>query len=264
MKKLHIKNSSLAIWVIISTIALIACHESENLDLTELEALLNRNLRQETVTDIEFLESVSSMNQTQKKKTYHHPYTEKVINAGFEFEEYTVVTDDGYILSLWRVPRRLGEKPSNVRKPIILQHGVLDDSWTWFALNSTNCLPIMLAERNYDVWIPNSRGNMFSIGHLDPGMDSKKFWSKFWNFTWHEMAKYDLPAFVKFIKDKTGWEKLIWVGHSQGTFQFFISYLINPEFMENSFEKFVSIGTVATIFNSVNNIFLFLLVFSYC
>lgn len=32
-----------------------------------------------------------------------------------------------------------------------------------------------------------------------------------------EMAKYDLPATIDFIVEKTGQEQLYYVGHSQGT-----------------------------------------------
>lgn len=32
-----------------------------------------------------------------------------------------------------------------------------------------------------------------------------------------EMAKYDLPATINFILEKTGQEQLYYVGHSQGT-----------------------------------------------
>lgn len=32
-----------------------------------------------------------------------------------------------------------------------------------------------------------------------------------------EMAKYDLPATIDFIVEKTGQERLFYVGHSQGT-----------------------------------------------
>jgi len=180
-----------------------------------------------------------------------HSYSEKVIGSGFEFEEHKVLTKDGYILSAWRIPRKIGEKYSEQRPPVILQHGVIDDSWTWFALAAEDCLPIMLAKEGYDVWLTNSRGNIFSRDHINPDYDSSSFRSKYWNFTFHEMAMYDLPAFTVYIKNHTLHDKLRYVGHSQGTFQFFLSYLLNPEFIENNFEKYATLGTVVTIFNIV-------------
>jgi lysosomal acid lipase/cholesteryl ester hydrolase len=180
-----------------------------------------------------------------------HSYSEKVINSGYEFEEHKVLTKDGYILSAWRIPRKIGEKYSQTRLPVILQHGLLDDSWTWFALDAQDCLPIMLAKEGYDVWLTNSRGNIFSKEHIDPEYDSSSFRSKYWNFTFHEMAMFDLPAFTEYIKNHTLHDKLRYVGHSQGTFQFFLSYLLNPQFIENNFEKYATLGTVVTIFNIV-------------
>jgi lysosomal acid lipase/cholesteryl ester hydrolase len=180
-------------------------------------------------------------------------YSEKIINAGFEFEEHKIVTQDGYINTAWRIPRKTGEDPSIKHKPIMVQHGLLDDSWTWFALNTTDCLGIILAEQGYDVWFTNSRGNMFSFEHENPAYDSKVFYSPYWNFTFVEMARFDFPANIEFIKGVTGFDKILYVGHSQGTFQYFINYMMDPAFIEKNIEKFVAIGTVFTIASSVSN-----------
>ena len=37
------------------------------------------------------------------------------------------------------------------------------------------------------------------------------------------MGKYDVPANIDFILQKTGAEKLTYIGHSQGTTQFWLS-----------------------------------------
>ncbi|KAG8135392.1 hypothetical protein E2320_008434 [Naja naja] len=44
-----------------------------------------------------------------------------------------------------------------------------------------------------------------------------------------EMAKYDLPASINFVLNKTGQEQLFYVGHSQGTTIGFIAFSIFPE-----------------------------------
>lgn len=44
----------------------------------------------------------------------------------------------------------LSQKNIN-RTPIILQHGLLDDSWTWFMLKGKRSLPFILVEDGYDV-----------------------------------------------------------------------------------------------------------------
>ncbi len=176
-------------------------------------------------------------------------FAEKIMKAGYQFEEHKVLTEDGYILTAWRIPGKINEEKSHKRKPIVLHHGLLDDSWTFFAFNITRTLPYLLAENNHDIWLPNSRGNIFSTEHIELHNDPR-----YWNFTWFEMAKYDLKANVEYIKKKTSFDKISWVGHSQGSKQFFTAYTLYPEFIENSIDKFVAIGPVVSVLNSVKNI----------
>lgn len=76
-------------------------------------------------------------------------YSEKIIKAGFRFEEHKVITDDGYILSVWRIPGPLRYFSKIHKKPVILQHGLLDDSYTFLALNFNISLPLLLAREGY-------------------------------------------------------------------------------------------------------------------
>lgn len=58
----------------------------------------------------------------------------------------------------------------------------------------------------------NCRGNRYSQQHttLDP---SQKI---FWNFSWREMARHDLPETINAIRERTGSATIQCVGHSQG------------------------------------------------
>ena len=58
-----------------------------------------------------------------------------------------------------------------------------------------------LAERGYDVWLGNYRGNTYSRAHISLNADVD---AAFWEFTWDEMAKYDLPAELNYVLEKTG------------------------------------------------------------
>jgi len=180
-------------------------------------------------------------------------YAMKVIEAGYDFEEHRIVTEDGFILTSWRIPGEVNEKPKErrKRKPVMMQHGLFDSSYAWLVLNTTDCLPMQLAREGYDVWITNSRGNFFSADHLDPEYDSNLIYSKFWDFTFHEMGVYDLPANIWHIRNITGWEKINYIGHSQGTVQYFLQYTLNPLFIESTIDKYVAIGTVVNVFNTV-------------
>jgi len=59
-----------------------------------------------------------------------------VINRGWAFERHNgIVTRDGYILQLWRVPGKLSEPAEKVqdKNPVILVHGMGSSGATWFA-----------------------------------------------------------------------------------------------------------------------------------
>jgi len=131
-----------------------------------------------------------------------------------------VITEDGYILTVFRIPG-LNNEPSAVEpKPaVLMQHGILDSAYC-FIVNWADVAPAFVAARaGYDVWLGNSRGNTYSKAHtkLDPKKDEKEFWS----FDWEQMGQYDLPAVIDHILDKTSQEKLAYIGHSQGTTQMY-------------------------------------------
>ncbi|MQL79819.1 hypothetical protein Taro_012232 [Colocasia esculenta] len=176
-----------------------------------------------------------------------------VIPYGYKCEEFDVVTEDGYILSMQRIPGsrhggggggpRAGRQGQGMQ-PVLLQHGVLmmflgagwrrnvlgytalalmhghiyinvmyvKDGMTWLMSSPEESLAYVLADRGFDVWIANTRGTRWSRRHetLDPSSPA------FWNWSWDELAKYDLPATVDFVYQKTG-KKLDYVGHSMGT-----------------------------------------------
>ena len=184
---------------------------------------------------------------------------QKMINqAGYYFEEHKICTEDGYILTAWRIPCLLNETNMDLykkRKPVILQHGLIDSSYTWLLLDKEHSLPFLLVDNKFDVWLTNTRGNAVSFEHENPKeFDSAKIDSKYWNFSFHEMAVYDLPANVDYIKEKTGFEKVDYICHSQGGLIYFIMYTMNQKFIEDNFDHFISLGTVITTFTSESNL----------
>lgn len=58
----------------------------------------------------------------------------------------------------------------------------------------------------------NCRGDRYSQQHIT--LDSRE--SAFWNFTWQEMARYDVPETINAILKRTGSATIQCVGHSQG------------------------------------------------
>ena len=102
-------------------------------------------------------------------------------------------------------------------------HGLTDSSDTW-VLNDENKAPgFMLANKGYDVWLSNSRGNKHSRNHTKYNPDKDK---EFWYFTFQHMADYDLPAIFTYINQLTH-QKIHYIGHSQGTMQMHIALCKN-------------------------------------
>lgn len=53
---------------------------------------------------------------------------------------------------------------------------------------------------------------------------------KFWDFSWHEIGIFDIPASIDYILKYTNQTKLSYVGHSQGVTSFFVMLSELPEY----------------------------------
>jgi lysosomal acid lipase/cholesteryl ester hydrolase len=153
---------------------------------------------------------------------------EMVLPFGYPLEEHEVTTEDGYILTMYRIPYGKNTTKLGPRPALLLQHGILASSACWVLNEPEHGLAFILADAGYDVWLGNSRGSTYSQKHkfLDPNKHKQEYW----NFSFHEMGYYDLPAMIDFILQSTGEKKLSYVGHSQGTTQFFAMAASRPEY----------------------------------
>lgn len=141
---------------------------------------------------------------------------------GYPFEEHNVTTDDGYILALHHIPC----KKNCVGEAIFLMHGLVDTSDTWILQGPNKSLGYILADKGYDIWMGNARGNKYSMSHkyLQPSE------SEFWQFTWEEIGYYDLTAMIDYTLNATNNAQLYYIGHSQGTTSFFVMNSMRPEY----------------------------------
>ncbi|XP_033220877.1 lipase 3-like [Belonocnema kinseyi] len=105
-------------------------------------------------------------------------------------------------------------------------HGNLGSSADWVVTGPSNGLAFLLADSGYDVWLGNNRGNTYSKNHT---MFLETSYG-FWDFSWHEMGIYDLPAMIDFILQITGQKQLFYIGYSQGGTQFFVMNSMKPEY----------------------------------
>lgn len=74
-------------------------------------------------------------------------------------------TKDGYLLGLHRLAYKKGEEdtkvnrgPNSIKKRVVyLHHGLLMNSEVWVCLtDEQRCLPFVLVERGFDVWVRSS------------------------------------------------------------------------------------------------------------
>ena len=146
------------------------------------------------------------------------------------------------------------------KPPVLFQHGILDSAYCWI-INYADVAPAFVAARaGYDVWLGNSRGNTFSRANInyDPDHDEEKFW----DFSWFEMGTYDLPAVIDTIQDKTGGQKVAYIGHSQGTTQMFSALSEDTAgYFSSRVPLFVALGPVTQIAHTEAGIFKFVDVF---
>ena len=123
---------------------------------------------------------------------------------------------------------------------------MMDSAAVW-VINYADVSPAFVAARaGYDVWLGNNRGNIFSNSHIK--LD--KTMALYWNFDWQEMGEFDIPATFDYITETTGYEKIAYIGYSQGTTQLFYGLTILPEYYRAKLSVFVALAPVTRISHS--------------
>ncbi|KAJ3658395.1 hypothetical protein Zmor_010135 [Zophobas morio] len=171
-------------------------------------------------------------------------------NHGYVGETHQIITDDGYILTYYRIPHGINDDGTTQKPAALLVHGVTASSADFVAMGPDRSLAYILADAGYDVWLANTRGTAFSRNHttLDPDVDTEEFY----NFSWHETGYYDLPKAIDYILELKGDDSLHYVGHSQGTTAFFVLASTRPEY--NQKIKLASLMAGAAIVKHYPNI----------
>jgi len=132
---------------------------------------------------------------TERKTVYRHSLNtdsrtceDVITELGYPFEAIKVVTSDGYVLLLERIPRR------DSRKVVLLQHGILDSSMGWVSNGVVGSPAFAAYDQGYDVFLGNLRG-LVSREHIDKSISSYKYWK----YSVNEHGTKDMPAIIEEI-----------------------------------------------------------------
>ncbi|EDW34025.1 GL22025 [Drosophila persimilis] len=155
---------------------------------------------------------------------------DRIAAHGYPSEHHHVITEDGYIVGIFRIPYSHKLQNQNEKRPIVLiQHGLTSCSDAWILCGPNDGLPYLLADAGYDVWMGNGRGNTYSRNHTT--LSTKH--PHFWQFSWHEIGLYDIAAMIDYAlstDNGKGQDAIHYVGHSQGTTVFFALMSSRPEY----------------------------------
>ena len=100
-------------------------------------------------------------------------------------------------------------------------------------------------DAGHDVWLGNFRGNSYGLKHTNPAYEKDV---RFWQFSWEEHGRLDLPATLGYVKRVTGVSQISYIGHSMGTTALFVMFHHFPE-MKNSIRDVVALAPVAYLRN---------------
>lgn len=166
-----------------------------------------------------------------------HPHTflttpELIQARGYPAEVHHVISPDGYILQMHRIPcgrRHLVDdgrrcNTGGGRRVVFIQHCLLCSSADYVMNDPDQALGFIMADAGYDVWLGNTRGNVYSRRHIHLSPNQPEFW----DFSWDEFAKFDMPTMLQYTRDVTGVPVLDYIGHSMGTTVFFVMMNYHP------------------------------------
>ncbi|XP_023943654.2 lipase 1-like [Bicyclus anynana] len=168
---------------------------------------------------------------------------------GFTTEEHTVTTDDGYVITIFRMRR--GDCDECTGRPVLLMQGLYQGPEAWLDAGPDAGLAYLLANECRDVWVGSQRGTVHARKHvnLDPDRDAE-----FWQFSVDEIGFYDIPATIDYILKCTETEKLNYVGFSQGVGTFVVMCSERPGYCDKV-NMFIALAPATRLYKTKSVMF---------
>ena len=154
-------------------------------------------------------------------------FEQTITEKGYPCERHSVKTEDNFVLTLFRVQAAGSMEAGKLArgKPVvILAHGLDEISDIWILNRGEKALGLLLANLGFDVWLLNSRGSAYSRQHAEFEVHQEELW----DFSFQEMAEFDVPAMLRYVARQTGEKRMAAIGHSQGS-TIFIAAMSDPK-----------------------------------
>jgi lysosomal acid lipase/cholesteryl ester hydrolase len=132
---------------------------------------------------------------------------EMITARGFPVESHQVTTQDGYILTIFRLPQ---SSPAPV---VLISPGFTCSCVQLLLQTGDTTLPFQLWEQGFEVWLGNFRGTTYGVQHVSLTPSD----ADFWKYSIDELAKYDLQDTISYVLKTSGQSKITTlIGHSEG------------------------------------------------
>jgi pimeloyl-ACP methyl ester carboxylesterase len=180
-----------------------------------------------------------------------------VRNLSYPCEHLNVTTVDGFVLDVIHMAPK--DPESRLAKPVIMQHGLIMTAMTFVGNNDPQLnLACILHDQGYDVFLPNARGNHYSLTNARFPERNASFWQM---VDWDEMAAFDVPAVIDLAlsvngqRTKSNATQVTWVGHSEGTTVIFAALTTSATYVIPKINLFVALAPVAYAFHTTSAAF---------
>ena len=155
-------------------------------------------------------------------------------------EEHYVET-----LDFWKIRLRRFQACGGPGEPVLLVHG-LNANGNNFTRPVGHSMVDWLSARGYDCWVIDVRGTRYTV---PPEGRSRN------EITIDDFVYYDLPAALEYIRSRTGYDRVHWVGHSLGGALLYMYVLAHGE---DRITSGVTLGAPVTFEDAIRDVPLWL------